>query len=224
MAAAPSRRCILPGERQPGSPAAGGVDYASAGAPAPARCTGSQRLRVLGGVALTHRRLARRAAPSSTAWARASLRSVCLPCQAGADVVNVTAAEDTEVLLLHIGQMLEPCAKVYPHTSSQDLLTPPGRIYQLSPVHPHTLAQVHPEAAAVYFSECIKRTGSCQIRHPDRQRLNYLNLWKRSAGQQAVPHAAGRAIGMRKQHKTRKRLWRKGLWHPRRDSNTLHPA
>ena len=27
-------------------------------------------------------------------------------------MVNVTAAEDTEVLLLHIGQVLEPCAKV----------------------------------------------------------------------------------------------------------------
>ena len=29
-------------------------------------------------------------------------------------MVNVTAAEDTEVLLLHIGQVLEPCAKVCP--------------------------------------------------------------------------------------------------------------
>ena len=66
-------------------------------------------------------------------------------------MVNVTAAEDTEVLLLHIGQVLEPCAKVCPRhlrllrnllTLSEFAAFPPGAAH---------LAQVHPQAAAVLF-------------------------------------------------------------------------
>lgn len=69
-------------------------------------------------------------------------------------MVNVTAAEDTEVLLLHIGQVLEPCAKVCPRHLRllRNLLTlSAGKNLQLSRRVLAHLAQVHPQAAAVLF-------------------------------------------------------------------------
>ena len=68
-------------------------------------------------------------------------------------MVNVTAAEDTEVLLLHIGQVLEPCAKVCPPFPAAAEPADPLRREEFAALPPGAahLAQVHPQAAAVLF-------------------------------------------------------------------------
>ena len=96
-------------------------------------------------------------------------------------MVNVTAAEDTEVLLLHIGQVLDPCAKVCPRHLRllRNLLTlSAGKNLQLSRRVLHTSPKSIRKRLLSYFSECIKRTGSYEF---DRQQLaDYLNV-ERSA-------------------------------------------
>ena len=100
-------------------------------------------------------------------------------------MVNVTAAEDTEVLLLHIGQVLEPCAKVCPRHLRllRNLLTlSAGKNLQLSRRVLHTSPKSIRKRLLSYFSECIKRTGSYSFDIPyNRQQLaDYLNV-ERSA-------------------------------------------
>ena len=100
-------------------------------------------------------------------------------------MVNVTAAEDTEVLLLHIGQVLEPCAKVCPRHLRllRNLLTlSAGKNLQLSRRVLHTSPKSIRKRLLSYFSECIKRTGSYEFDIPyNRQQLaDYLNV-ERSA-------------------------------------------
>ena len=82
-------------------------------------------------------------------------------------MVNVTAAEDTEVLLLHIGQVLTLSA---------------GKNLQLSRRVLHTSPKSIRKRLLSYFSECIKRTGSYEFDIPyNRQQLaDYLNV-ERSA-------------------------------------------
>ena len=73
-------------------------------------------------------------------------------------MVNVTAAEDTEVLLLHIGQVLEPCAKVCPRHLRllRNLLTlSAGKNLQLSRRVLHTSPKSIRKRLLSYFSECI---------------------------------------------------------------------
>ena len=99
-------------------------------------------------------------------------------------MVNVTAAEDTEVLLLHIGQVLEPCAKVCPRHLRllRNLLTlSAGKNLQLSR-RVHTSPKSIRKRLLSYFSECIKRTGSYSFDIPyNRQQLaDYLSV-ERSA-------------------------------------------
>ena len=90
-------------------------------------------------------------------------------------MVNVTAAEDTEVLLLHIGQVLEPCAKVCPRHLRllRNLLTlSAGKNLQLSRRVLHTSPKSIRKRLLSYFSECIKRTGSYSFDIPyNRQQL-----------------------------------------------------
>ena len=100
-------------------------------------------------------------------------------------MVNVTAAEDTEVLLLHIGQVLEPCAKVCPRHLRllRNLLAlSAGKNLQLSRRMLHTSPKSIRKRLLSYFSECIKRTGSYEFDIPyNRQQLaDYLNV-ERSA-------------------------------------------
>ena len=100
-------------------------------------------------------------------------------------MVNVTAAEDTEVLLLHIGQVLEPCAKVCPRHLRllRNLLTlSAGKNLQLSRRVLHTSPKSIRKRLLSYFSECIKRTGSYEFDIPyNRQQLaDYLSV-ERSA-------------------------------------------
>ena len=92
-------------------------------------------------------------------------------------MVNVTAAEDTEVL--------EPCAKVCPRHLRllRNLLTlSAGKNLQLSRRVLHTSPKSIRKRLLSYFSECIKRTGSYEFDIPyNRQQLaDYLNV-ERSA-------------------------------------------
>ena len=95
-------------------------------------------------------------------------------------MVNVTAAEDTEVLLMHIGQVLEPCAKVCPRHLLLTLCS--EKNLQLSRRVLHTGPKSIRKRLLSYFSECIKRTGSYEFDIPyNRQQLaDYLNV-ERSA-------------------------------------------
>ena len=100
-------------------------------------------------------------------------------------MVNVTAAEDTEALLLNIRRVLEPCSKVYPYHMRlvRNLLTLcAGKNLQLSRRVLHTGPKSIRKRLLSYFSECIKRTGSYSFDIPyNRQQLaDYLSV-ERSA-------------------------------------------
>lgn len=113
-------------------------------------------------------------------------------------MVNVTAAEDTEVLLLHIGQVLEPCAKVCPRHLRllRNLLTlSAGKNLQLSRRVLHTSPKSIRKRLLSYFSECIKRTGSYEFDIPLQPPAagGLPERGAQRAEQRAVPHAAGQA-------------------------------
>ena len=98
---------------------------------------------------------------------------------------NVTAAEDTEALLLNIRRVLEPCSKVCPYHMRlvRNLLTLcAGKNLQLSRRVLHTGPKSIRKRLLSYFSECIKRTGSYSFDIPyNRQQLaDYLSV-ERSA-------------------------------------------
>ena len=100
-------------------------------------------------------------------------------------MVNVTAAEDTEALLLNIRRVLEPCSKVCPYHMRlvRNLLTLcAGKNLQLSRRVLHTGPKSIRKRLLSYFSECIKRTGSYSFDIPyNRQQLaDYLSV-ERSA-------------------------------------------
>ena len=100
-------------------------------------------------------------------------------------MVNVTAAEDTEALLLNIRRVLEPCSKVCPNHMRlvRNLLTLcAGKNLQLSRRVLHTGPKSIRKRLLSYFSECIKRTGSYSFDIPyNRQQLaDYLSV-ERSA-------------------------------------------
>lgn len=100
-------------------------------------------------------------------------------------MVNVTAAEDTEALLLNIGRVLEPCSRVCPHHMRlvRNLLTLCAeKNLQLSRRVLHTGPKSIRKRLLSYFSECIKRTGSYSFDIPyNRQQLaDYLSV-ERSA-------------------------------------------
>ena len=96
-------------------------------------------------------------------------------------MVNVTAAEDTKVLLLNIGRVLEPCSKACPYHMRlvRNLLTLcAGKNLQLSRRVLHTGPKSIRKRLLSYFSECIKRTGSYYFDIPyNRQQLaDYLSV------------------------------------------------
>ena len=100
-------------------------------------------------------------------------------------MVNVTAAEDTEALLLNIRRVLEPCSKVCPYHMRlvRNLLTLCAeKNLQLSRRVLHTGPKSIRKRLLSYFSECIKRTGSYSFDIPyNRQQLaDYLSV-ERSA-------------------------------------------
>ena len=100
-------------------------------------------------------------------------------------MVNVTAAEDTEALLLNIRRVLEPCSKVCPYHVRlvRNLLALcAGKNLQLSRRVLHTGSKSIRKRLLSYFSECIKRTGSYSFDIPyNRQQLaDYLSV-ERSA-------------------------------------------
>ena len=100
-------------------------------------------------------------------------------------MVNVTAAEDTEALLLNIRRVLEPCSKVCPYHVRlvRNLLALcAGKNLQLSRRVLHTGPKSIRKRLFSYFSECIKRTGSYSFDIPyNRQQLaDYLSV-ERSA-------------------------------------------
>ena len=100
-------------------------------------------------------------------------------------MVNVTAAEDTKALLLHIGRLSEPCARVCPHHVRlvRNLLTLCSeKNLQLSRRVLHTGPKSIRKRLLSYFSECIKRSGSYCFDIPyNRQQLaDYLGV-ERSA-------------------------------------------
>ena len=100
-------------------------------------------------------------------------------------MVNVTAAEDTEALLLNIKRVLEPCSKVCPYHVRlvQNLLALcAGKNLQLSRRVLHTGPKSIRKRLLSFFSECIKRTGSYSFDIPyNRQQLeDYLSV-ERSA-------------------------------------------
>lgn len=100
-------------------------------------------------------------------------------------MVNVTAAEDTEALLLNIRRVLEPCSKVCPYHMRlvRNLLALcAGKNLQLSRRVLHTGPKSIRKRLLSYFSECIKRTGSYSFDIPyNRQQLaDYLSV-ERSA-------------------------------------------
>ena len=100
-------------------------------------------------------------------------------------MVNVTAAEDTQALLLNIRRVLEPCANVCPHHVRlvRNLLTLCSeKNLQLSRRMMHTSPKRIRKRLLSYFSECIKRNGSYTFDIPyNRQQLaDYLNV-ERSA-------------------------------------------
>ena len=100
-------------------------------------------------------------------------------------MVNVTAAEDTEALLLNIRRVLEPCSKVCPYHVRlvRNLLALcAGKNLQLSRRVLHTGPKSIRKRLLSYFSECIKRTGSYSFYIPyNRQQLaDYLSV-ERSA-------------------------------------------
>ena len=100
-------------------------------------------------------------------------------------MVNVTATEDTEALLLNIKRVLEPCSKVCPYHVRlvRNLLALcAGKNLQLSRRVLHTGPKSIRKRLLSYFSECIKRTGSYSFDIPyNRQQLaDYLSV-ERSA-------------------------------------------
>ena len=100
-------------------------------------------------------------------------------------MVNVTAAEETEVLLLNIGRVLGPCSKacLYHMRLLRNLLTLCAvKNLQLSRRVLHTGPKSIRKRLLSYFSECIKRTGSYSFDIPyNRQQLaDYLSV-ERSA-------------------------------------------
>ena len=100
-------------------------------------------------------------------------------------MVNVTAAEDTEALLLNIKRVLEPCSKVCPYHVRlvRNLLALcAGKNLQLSRRALHTGPKSIRKRLLSFFSECIKRTGSYSFDIPyNRQQLaDYLSV-ERSA-------------------------------------------
>lgn len=100
-------------------------------------------------------------------------------------MVNVTAAEDTEALLLNIKRVLEPCSKVCPYHVRlvRNLLALcAGKNLQLSRRVLHTGPKSIRKRLLSFFSECIKRTGSYSFDIPyNRQQLaDYLSV-ERSA-------------------------------------------
>ena len=100
-------------------------------------------------------------------------------------MVNVTAAKDTEALLLNIRRVLEPCSKVCPYHVRlvRNLLALcAGKNLQLSRRVLHTGPKSRRKRLLSYFSECIKRTGSYSFEIPyNRQQLaDYLSV-ERSA-------------------------------------------
>ena len=100
-------------------------------------------------------------------------------------MVNVTAAEDTEALLLNIRRVLEPCSKVCPYHVRlvRNLLALcAGKNLQLSRRVLHTGPKSIRKRLLSYFSECIKRIGSYSFDIPyNRQQLaDYLSV-ERSA-------------------------------------------
>ena len=100
-------------------------------------------------------------------------------------MVNVTAAEDTQALLLNIRRVLEPCANVCPRHVRlvRNLLTLCSeKNLQLSRRVLHTGPKSIRKRLLSYFSECIKRTGSYSFDIPyNRQQLaDYLSV-ERSA-------------------------------------------
>ena len=100
-------------------------------------------------------------------------------------MVNVTAAEDTQALLLNIRRALEPCANVCPRHVRlvRNLLTLCSeKNLQLSRRVLHTGPKSIRKRLLSYFSECIKRTGSYSFDIPyNRQQLaDYLSV-ERSA-------------------------------------------
>ena len=100
-------------------------------------------------------------------------------------MVNVTAAEDTEALLLNIRRVLEPCSKVCPYHVRlvRNLLALcAGKNLQLSRRVLHTGPKSIRKRLLSYFSECIKRTGSYSFDIPYncQQLADYLSV-ERSA-------------------------------------------
>lgn len=100
-------------------------------------------------------------------------------------MVNVTAAEETEVLLLNIGRVLGPCSKacLYHMRLVRNLLTLCAvKNLQFSRRVLHTGPKSIRKRLLSYFSECIKLTGSYSFDIPyNRQQLaGYLSV-ERSA-------------------------------------------
>lgn len=100
-------------------------------------------------------------------------------------MVNVTAAEDTEALLLNTGRVINPCSNVCPYHMQlvRNLLTLCAeKNLQLSRRILHTAPKSIRKRLLSYFSECIKRTGSYSFDIPyNRQQLaDYLSV-ERSA-------------------------------------------
>ena len=100
-------------------------------------------------------------------------------------MVNVTAAEDTEALLLNIRRVLEPCSKVCPYHVRlvRNLLALcAGKNLQLSRRVLHTGPKSIRKRLLSFFSECIKRTGcySFDIPYNRQQLADYLSV-ERSA-------------------------------------------
>lgn len=100
-------------------------------------------------------------------------------------MVNVTAAEDTEALLLNTGRVMNPCSNVCPYHMQlvRNLLTLCAeKNLQLSRRILHTAPKSIRKRLLSYFSECIKRTGSYSFDIPyNRQQLaDYLSV-ERSA-------------------------------------------
>ena len=100
-------------------------------------------------------------------------------------MVNVTAAEDTEALLLNTGRVMNPCSNVCPYHMQlvRNLLTLCAeKNLQLSRRILHTAPKSIRKRLLSYFSECIKRTGGYSFDIPyNRQQLaDYLSV-ERSA-------------------------------------------
>ena len=100
-------------------------------------------------------------------------------------MVNVTAAEDTQALLLNIGRVLEPCPRLCPYHLRlvRNLLRLcAGKNLQLSRRVLHTGPKSIRKRLLSYFSECIKRTGSYSFDIPyNRQQLADFLSVERSA-------------------------------------------